>query len=361
MTTNDTASTTSAAPTEPSMDEYARMRIAGESVKKSDPETPAAAVEKAPVVAATEGDTDPADAAATDEGQVDGKTTTASATEENPEAQIEEAHPVKKGIQKRFSEMTAKQKELQAQADEAKAASEAANRRADEAMAETARLRAEADKAQAAVPSVVAEADDPTPNRNDYDDPDEYTVAISAHATRQELRKSTKAAHDAAQERAEAAKKESDEARQAQVQAAIAELHGNFQKRVAEVKPEYPDYAEKVENNTELILKNEVFFTIEKAVDSPHILYHLATNPKEAEALNKMHPQEVAMRIGEMQAELRIARKPKVSKAATPIKPVGNRASPQPKTPNEESTDEYAVRRNKEIQAAQKNRSRILS
>lgn len=349
--------TSTQAPAELPMEEYAAAVLRGEKPVKV---IKAAASEKVEEEVATDGQEDQA-AASTESTKDAGTTTTASATEEDPEQQIEEAHPAKKGIQKRFSEMTAKQKELQAQADDAKAATEAANRRADEAIAEATRLRAEAEKAQATVPKVVDAAQDPAPVREEFDDPDEYTVALSAYATRQELRKSSQAAQEAAAERAAEANKTAEAARMAQVNASITELHTNFQKRVTEVKPEYPDYDEKVSNNTELFLRNEVFFSIEKATDSPHILYHIASNPELADSLNKMSAMDAAMRIGELQAELRVARKPKVTKAATPVKPVGNRASPQAKSPNEESMDEYAARVEKEMKAASAKRSRMLS
>lgn len=364
MATENTGTTVAIAPTaapaaEPSMAEYAAAREA-EIRGKAKPAlaAPAVAPEPKEPAAATEEEV-PA-AAATGEKEEEGEPTAATATDGEPDAEIEEAHPAKKGIQKRFSEMTAKQKELQAQADTAKAATDAANQRAADAEARANRLQEEAEVAQAAVPHVVEEADDPKPNPAEFEDPDAYVAAISAHATRQELRRANQAAKDLASERAEAANKEAQAAQLERNNAAIAELHSNFNKRVTEVKPDYPDYDEKVKNNTELVLRNDVFFTIEKAVDSPHLLYHIASNPDVAAELNKLHPQDAAIRIGEIQAELRIARKPKVTKAAAPINPVGNRESPMKKSPNEESMEEYADRVQKEMDASAHKRTRII-
>ncbi len=349
--------TTAAAPAELPMEEYAAAVLRGENPIKV---APAAASETTTQDDST--DDQQGQAAASEGAEVDAsKTTTDPAPEVDPETQIEEAHTAKKGIQKRFSEMTAKQKELQAKLDAEAQAASVIKAEAEQLRAEVARLSAEAEKAQAAVPSVIPEAEDPAPHRNDYDDPDEFTAAISAHAARSELRKSAMAAKEAAEARAEEAKKASDEARQADVQKQIDALHSNFQKRQAEVKPEYPDYDEKVTNNTELQLRNDVFFAIEQSPDSPHLLYHLAMNPDEAASLNKLGQLQVAMRLGELQAELRLARKPKVSRAAAPIKPVGNRASPQAKSPHEETMDEYAARREQEMKASANKRTRILS
>jgi hypothetical protein len=337
------------------MEEYAAAVLRGENPTQAKPAAASGATDTA---AATDEDAI-SDVAATDDVEDEGKTATESATE-GDQVEFEEAHPAKKGINKRFSELTAEKKALQAAADEAKAATEAANQRAARAEAEFARLTAEAEKAQATVPVVVDAKDDPAPNRNEYDDPDEFTAAISAHATRQELRRASAAAQEAAAERARAAQTAANAANQEKINAAINELHGNFQKRVAEVKTEYPDYDEKVSNNTDLTMRNQTFFMIEQATDSPHILYHLASNPDVLSSLDKLNQMEAAIRIGEIQAELRIARKPKVTKSAPVVKPVGNRASPQQKTPNEESMEEYAARREQEEKASANKRTRII-
>jgi hypothetical protein len=98
-----------------------------------------------------------------------------------------------------------------------------------------------------------------------------------------------------------------------------------------------------------------VFFSIEKAELGPQLLYHLASNPAEAKNLNDLHranPVDALIRIGELQAELRQARKPKVSKAAPVIKMVGNRASPERKSLNDMSMEEYATMREEQDRQA---------
>lgn len=353
--TTDQNSTTAAAPAnpaaEPSMAEYAAQReaeIRGEKPAKVPPAVAAGPTEDA-VATETE---DQSAAATTEEEGTEGETTSEAATEEGTATEdAPAAGKGNKGINKRFSEMTAEKKELQAKLDQSTAEATAAKQLAEQATAEANRLRILAEQAQAAIPQVAAEKDDPAPVQADFDDPDAYVVALSAHAARKAIREATAAANEAAQARAEQARKDAEEARQKQVQAQVTELHTKFQERVAAVKPEYPDYDEKVTNNDKIQLRNDVFFTIETVPDAAHILYHLATNPSELEAINKLDPTSVAVRIGELQAELRIARKPKVSKAATPHKPLGSRASPQQKSPNEESMEEYAARVNAETQA----------
>jgi hypothetical protein len=357
-TTNDTTtSQTTNTPAEPSMEEYAAMRMAEMRGEKPAQAT-AAAADATPPAAATEDQNDDQAAAATDEDDVDGKTTTESATEDETD---EEQQPKgsKKGINKRFSELTAEKKAALAAAEQAKAEAEAARREAEQARQEAERLRLEAERAQNAIPKVPEEADDPKPNRMDFEDPDEYAAALAAHTARAEVRKAEKSAREAAEARAAEAREKAKEAQQAQIQKAVQELHSNFQKKVAEAKPEYPDYDEKVTNNESLTLRNDVFFAIEQATDSPHLLYHIANHPEEAASLNQMHPTQVLMRLGELQAELRVARKPKPSKAAEPVRPVGNRQSPHRKTPEEMTTEEYAAEQESRAKASGQRTGRV--
>ena len=322
------------------MAEYAKMRAEGKEVEIK----PAAAVESTSTAAAT----DDKSAAVTEAESTEGKTTTESATEVDPGAQIEETHPAKKGIQKRFSDLTAEKKAAQAEAAEAK-------RLADEAKAETAALRAQFEEAQAkaaklaeAVPTVAKAEDDPAPERVAFDDPDAYAAAVAGHAARAEIRKADERAAASRKEAADAAAAEAEKTRQAAINAQIETLHQTFNERVSAAKTELPEFYELVTNNEKLQLRNDVFFAIERAELAPHILLHIAKNPDIAESLNKLDPISVAMRLGEIQADLRIARKPKPTKAAEPVSPVGNRASPARKSPNEETMAEYAARRSRE-------------
>lgn len=357
--TQDTQTT---APVEPSMAEYAaaeNARLRGEEpVQKQ-----AAAVTKDDTAAATEETT--STAAATGDDQEDGKSPPESATgdDEAPDAQVEDAHPAKKGIQKRFSDMTAKQKELQALADARQTEVDAAKQEALAAKAELDRLKQEAAAAaQAAIPVVPEVADDPAPQRDTFDDPDEYVAAISAHAARQALREANVQAQERAKALQDQALAAQQEAQQQQVAAQIAEHHRNFNEKVAVAKADYPDYDDKVSNNDKVSMSNQLYFTIQKSELAPHLLYHLVDKPDLIASLDKMNPIDAAMKLGEIQAELRVARKPKPSKAAEPVKPVGQRSSPQPKSPDEMSMEEYAAMANQKLQetAARRPKARVL-
>ena len=345
-------------PAELPMEQYAAQlesKLYGKSLPK---EVPAAAVEVASPDA-NEVD-DIVDIEATDDDSADGKTPTESATEDGKAADESLAGKGKKGIQKRFSEMTAKQKELQAEAERARAEAEAMKREAEAAKAEAERLRLEAERAQNAIPKVPEAEEDPFPDRNDFDDPDVYAAAIAAHAAREELRKASLKAKTEAEARAAEARQKADEAQREQALKVAQDFQAKFQQKVVDAKQEYPDFDEKVTNNENIVLRNDVFFAIQGATDSPHILYHLADRPDLVKELNGIsNPMQAALRIGEIQAELRLSRKPKVSRAADPIRPIGNRASPQPKTLDEMSPEEYAAEVARREKAAGRQASRV--
>lgn len=341
-----------AAPAEPSMAEYAEIAHA-QMRGEASPAKKAAAVDPAKNVEATDGDATQA-AAVTVKAQDDGKNPSDSATEDaSPDAEVEDAHPAKKGIQQRFSQMTAKQKELQALADARQVEVDTAKQEALAAKAELDQLKQKAaEAAQAAIPVVPEVADDPAPRRDDFDDPDEFVEAISSHAARQAIRDANVQAQARAKELQDQANAADKAKQQEQVNAQIAELHKDWNQKVEAAKPDYPDFDAKVTNNEKVMLSNSLYFTIQKSEMGPHVLYHLVDNPEVLASLNKMNPIDAAIKLGEIQAEIRIARKPKPSKAAEPVKPVGSRSSPQPKSPNDESMAEYAARMDQENKAA---------
>ena len=328
------ATSTSVAKAEPSMAEYAKMREAearGEEYKPASTEATAAATEESAAATETKADDKPAG-------------------EEDPLTQIEETHVAKKGIAKRMGELTAERDAEKAKVATAAAEAEKAKQEAKAAQDELAKLKQEAE-ARAAI-KVPEAKDDPLPDRETFNDPDDYNLAIAQYAARQELRKASESAAAAEKERQEAAKAESEKARIEAVNAQVVELHKGFHERVTTAKTDYPDFDEKVTNNEKLVVRNDVFFEIERSEMAPHILYHLANNPDEVKNLNQLAPRDVIRRMAVLELELKSERKPKPSKAAAPIKPVGSRTSPDRKTPDEESMAEYADRVNREEQQA---------
>jgi len=324
---------------EPDMEAYAASRGKKQETK---PEVKAAVIDEVETAAATVNI-----AAATEEANTNEQTTEASATteDEDEEVEVEETHPAKQSINKKFAKLTNKAKEAEAQVLEANKALETERAKAAEMQAKIERYESEAAQAaKDAIPFVKPAEEDPAPSRNDFDDPDEFAVALSQHAAREAIRQSTQAAQIAANERAEEAKKNVETAKQAQAQAQIAELHKTFQSRIDKAKESLPDFDDKVMKNDKIVLEPAVFFAIEKAELGPQILYHLANNPDVAEtlnSLNKTNPQDALIRLGELQAEIRIASKPVTTKAAAPVTPIKNRNSPERKTLDEMSMEEY--------------------
>jgi len=274
-------------------------------------------------------------------------------------AQISDDTPVKKGINERISTLANKSKEAQAAAEASKAEAVKAREEAEAAKQELATIKAEAkskaDAEAATLAAAVKAKDDVKPNRDDFDDPDAYAEAIAAHVARQELRKSQEATLEATlktqKEAEEKVKAEAQAKETAVVKAKVEELHKTFNERLTTSKTEYPDFDAKVTNNDKLIIQNSAFFLIEKSELGPHILYRLANNPEELKELNTLAQTDqaaMALRIGELQAEVKIARKAKPSKAAEPHKPVGQRESPARKSKDEMSMDEYAAVRREE-------------
>ena len=332
-------------PVEPSMAEYAAQREAEDRGEKIVVVVPASTTAAEPAAA-----TESTSAAVTATSAAEPAATSAAI---EPESELEEAHPAKKGINKRFGELT------QAR-DKALAEATAARAEAERVASEAAVARAEVERLTALVavtpptPIVPTVEEDPLPTREAFEDPEVYAAAVAAYAARGEIRKANAAAEaEVAKANAEAKAAQETE-RQVKVQAQIAELHKNFNDRLTAAIPEYPDFKEKVTENTDLVLRNDTFFMIEQSELAPHILYHLAAHPDEVKSLEELPPYQAAMRLGEIQVQIREARKPQVSKAAEPVKPIGNRASPGRKTPNEETMEEYAARREQEEVAARK-------
>ena len=341
------ATSAAVASNEPSMAEYAARREA---------ESRGEQYEVKPAAVAPESTSTPESTSAAATGDPAAATSTSAAVE----AELEESHPAKKGISKRFGELTQARDKAAAEAATARAEAATAKAESERVAAEAAEAKAELERMRAAIPVVPTVEEDPTPTRDTFDDPDSYAAAVAAHAARSEIRKANASA-EAARVAAETAARAATEAeRTKEVQAQITELHKNFNERMTTVaaSTDYPDFSEKVTNNADLVLKNDTFFLIEQSEMAPHILYHLASNPAEVASLEKLSPYQAAMRLGEIQVAIREARKPVVSKAAEPVKPVGSRQSPERKTPHEETMEEYAARREQEETAARKKKVR---
>jgi hypothetical protein len=329
-----------------SMEEYAAFRNAEERAKATGnelpkldtakPEEPAVATEPEKPAATEE-------PAATDDEDEEGEDAEAAAAE--PEAGKKRS----KGIDRKFSKLT---KAIERANEESRSARETSERLQRENEALQAKLNTPP-------PSSVPEAkDDPAPKQEDFEDPNEFEEARSAHTARSEIRKAEQTAAKAHAERTEAEKKAADERNQKAAAEAVAQLHKTFNERCEAAKTELPDFETKVMNNDKLTLENVAFFACERLPMGPHILYYLAEHPDEIPALNALAKGpsfELATRLGEIQADIRAARKPKTTKAAAPIEPINTGRSEAERVKDEDlSMEQFAEKRNAEEAARRK-------
>ncbi len=136
----------------------------------------------------------------------------------------------------------------------------------------------------------------------------------------------------------------------------------DFQKRVEKTKEKYPDYSTFAES-PEINVSFPMAYAILNSDQGPEIQYYLGRNPEEAKRISSINitdqngqvVPDVArqlVELGMITAKISTpAAPPKpVSAAPSPIKPI-SKASEAVKTAEEESMEEYAARRKKELNA----------
>ena len=103
-----------------------------------------------------------------------------------------------------------------------------------------------------------------------------------------------------------------------------------YQDREEEARTKYDDF-EQVAYNPKLPITETMAQTIQASEIGPDVIYHLGSNPKEAERIARLSPLLQAREIGKIEA--RLASSPpakKTSTAPAPIAPVTARASSAP-------------------------------
>lgn len=265
---------------------------------------------------------DTADGHSQDEAAPQGETPDASAAPE-PDGSDTAANPEKvkppKGVQKRIDELTREKREA-----ERKATEEAQKRD------ELERQLAERQRAD------VQTVQDDRPNRDEFDDPDAYTQALTEWSAR-------KAVQEDRIQRAESEQK-------ARVQESYAKVTKDWNEGREKALEKYPDYVEVAEND-QLPIAQHVGFALLSHENGHDIAYYLGKHPDEAARLSALSPLQSALAIGALGMRLSQQEKPEVSRAPAPAKPIGARGSVT-KTPESESMDEYAARRNAELRKA---------
>lgn len=277
-----------------------------------------------------------------------GKTTSESATEHTEEDPGEPAEEVKKpprGVQKRLDELAKRE------ADAVRRA-EALQAMLDRELAAKVPPKPEPEKP-------VTEDDAPKrPSKAEFVDNQEgYDQALDDYIAERASYEATKAVKaDRAEQESKAQQKAIEDGQRAVQTAYVG--------RVEKAKEKYADYLA-VAESPEVEVSIPMAHAIVHSEYGPDIAYHLGDDArkggKEAERISKLSPPLQLVELGKIVAKLEtpVAKpevkaepiKPPVSNAPKPIKPLGAGSESASKSAEEESMDEYAARRKKELAA----------
>lgn len=254
-----------------------------------------------------------------------------------PEPEPEAAPPEPRGVGKALAVKDQQIAAARAEAAEARRQAEA-TLKAMEALAARVQAPPEATPAQA----------DVRPSREQFNSPDEYDTALVEWASRVSVRETR-----AFNEKQETERRQAEEQKvaQAKQQEDNNRVVMEWNDKKAKALEELYDYTE-VAERPDLSITNDMASAIVTASNGPHIAYHLGKNPEEATRIARLPPAQQFYEIGVISANLA---KPKanVSKAPDPIRPVRQSvASALKKTPDEESMEEYAARRQEQIRSS---------
>lgn len=121
-----------------------------------------------------------------------------------------------------------------------------------------------------------------------------------------------------------------------EVQQQRKQVESTYAEREEDARTKYSDF-EEVAYNKNLRITPEMAEVIKASDIGPDVVYHLGSNPKEAERISRLSPLAQAREIGKIEASL-ASNSPAVKKASSapePIKPVGTRST----TPSYDPTD----------------------
>lgn len=128
-------------------------------------------------------------------------------------------------------------------------------------------------------------------------------------------------------------------------------IEREWQKRRDQMANEIPDYAERMEEASDMMLNDAAVEAIKESDIGPKIAYHLATHPEEAEKLFNLSPSATLRAIGRIEAKIEAQKTtPAVSKAPKPTTPVSGGGS-GPKSLADASYEEFVKLRQKQLAA----------
>lgn len=302
-------------------------------VIETKPDSVAAKPDSKPAPEKTEAKADDTAAAPAKDAKTEVETDPAGDLEQPESTSASDKPKPAKGVQKRLDELTRQARE--------------AERREQAALEREARLLAlveNKEKPKAAEPDVTEPVE---PSREDFADDGAHTRALIKHA----------ADHAAWKVRGEF-KAEQKADREKQEQASIADQSRKVQEayvaRVDKFKEAHPDYSE-VAESPDVSVSIPMAHAIAHSEDGPAIAFYLGDDARnggnEAKRISQLSPPLQLMELGLIVAKLKATPAKPVSAAPAPIKPIKAGSETPTLTPEEESMDQYATRRKKEMAA----------
>lgn len=255
-----------------------------------------------------------------EEGEAEQLEESATSTTETPGQPTEEKAP--RGVGKKIAELTKQRAEAEARA-----------KQAEDNLAAALALRKQAEP-------VVEDPEPVKPSKETFSDPDAYDTALLAYADE-------KAAHTARKQVKEMLAENEQKVQQAQTEEIERRTIETYLARVETAKTKYPDFAE-VGYSPDVLVSPVVKKALEMSPEGPDIQYYLGKNPQEAKRIIQLPFTDQLIELGKISAKLD-SPKPPISNASPPIKPLKTGATVIAKTPDEESMEEYASRRKKEL------------
>jgi hypothetical protein len=270
------------------------------------------------------------EAAPPKEGEKPAESATAEQPEEDPAANTEvEGKPKAKGVQKRIDELV---------------------RQREEEKAEKLRLLAMLEQREKPKqePKEQSEDEPQRPSREAFADSTAFENALADYADKKADWSARRAVQSAlAEEAQKVEQRQFEEARKASQEA--------YQARVTKATEKYADYNE-VALSPNVTVTQAMAQAILHTEHGPDIQYFLGKNPEEAKRISSLNPAAQLVEMGLIAARLSAPAekpqpKPPVSSAPKPPKPLEAKSEQAAKTPDEESMDEYAARRQREMAA----------
>lgn len=216
-------------------------------------------------------------------------------------------------------------------------AREAAERQNRELRETLDRMNATLERLAPATPAVTAPTETARPQRQDFDDPDAYQVALTDWATERHTRRIA----------AEFEKREDDRRREAEAAAARQRqeeqqrtVHQGYQTRRADFMKEHPDYIEVAENET-TPASGPMLQVLLTHDQGPAMAYWLGQNQDEAARIaNLPDPAMQLVEMGMIAASLRRPAAQPVNPRPAPIVPIRSTGSAAPRSINDMSMEE---------------------